>query len=117
MKQIVLFFLLLVSLHSAAQQIINLYPSGIPNSKPYPMKEISMENDGQFLGYRNISAPTLKIYLPDEKTATGSAVIICPGGGYGMESYRLEGTNIAEAFLRKGIAAFILKYYFRMKCM
>ena len=38
------------------------------------------------------------------------AVIICPGGGYEMESYKLEGIVIAEAFLRKGIAAFILKY-------
>lgn len=110
MKQIVLLFLLFVSLHSSAQQIINLYPSDIPNSKPYPMKEIRMENNGQLIGYRNISAPTLNVYLPDEKTATGTAVIICPGGGYGMESYRLEGTIIAEAFVRKGIAAFILKY-------
>ena len=110
MKQIVLLFLLFISLNSSAQQIINLYPSDIPNSKPYLMKEISMENNGQFLGYRNISVPTLNVYLPDEKTATGTAVIICPGGGYGMESYRLEGTNIAEAFVRQGIAAFILKY-------
>jgi len=110
MKQIVLLFLLFVSLHSSAQQIMSLYPSAIPNSKPYLMKEISMDNKGQFLGYRNISVPTLNVYLPDEKTATGTAVIICPGGGYGMESYRLEGTNIAEAFVRQGIAAFILKY-------
>ena len=110
MKQIVLLFLLFVSLHSSAQQIINLYPSDIPNSKPYPMKEIRMENNGEFLGFRNISMPTLNVYLPDEKTATGTAVIICPGGGYGMESYRLEGTIIAEAFVRQGIAAFILKY-------
>ena len=110
MKRIFLILLLFVSLHSAAQQIINLYPSAIPNSKPYQLKEISMENEGQFLGYRNVSKPTLKVYLPDEKAATGTAVIICPGGGYGMESYRLEGTMIAEAFLRKGIAAFILKY-------
>ncbi len=110
MKQIVMFFLLFVSLHSSAQQIISLYPSAIPNSKPYPMKEIRMENNGQFLGYRNIASPTLNVYLPDEKTATGTAVIICPGGGYGMESYRLEGTIIAEAFVSQGIAAFILKY-------
>jgi len=110
MLRIVLFSLLFVSLNSSAQQVINLYPAAIPNSKPYLMKEITMENDNQFLGYRNISVPTLKIYLPDRETATGAAVIICPGGGYGMESYRLEGTIIAEAFLRKGIAAFILKY-------
>ena len=110
MLRFVLYSLLFVSLNSSAQQVINLYPAAIPNSKPYLMKEITMENDNQFLGYRNISVPTLKIYLPDRETATGAAVIICPGGGYGMESYRLEGTIIAEAFLRKGIAAFILKY-------
>jgi len=74
------------------------------------MKEIRMKNDGLFLGFRSISVPTLAVYLPDQKIATGAAVIICPGGGYGMESYRLEGTIIAEAFMQKGITAFILKY-------
>jgi acetyl esterase/lipase len=110
MKQFTSILLLLVSLHLAAQQTIPLYPSSIPNSTTYPMKEIWMEKEGQLLGYRSISQPTLAVYLPDEKLATGAAVVICPGGGYGMESYRLEGTNIAEAFVKKGIAAFILKY-------
>jgi len=110
MKQLILLLLLSVSLNLKAQQILPLYPAAIPNSKPYQMKEITMENNGLLLGYRNISQPTLAVYLPSQDIATGAAVIICPGGGYGMESYRLEGTNIAEAFLRKGIAAFILKY-------
>lgn len=96
--------------HLAAQETISLYPSTIPNSIPYQMKEIKMKIGGKFLGYRNISQPTLAIYLPDQKIATGAAVIICSGGGYAMESYRSAGTEIAEAFLRKGIAAFILKY-------
>ena len=111
MKKVVsTLFLLFVTLYLIAQETIPLYPSAIPNSIPNQMKEIRMEQDGIFLGYNNISQPTLAIYLPDQKIATGVAVIICPGGGYGMESYRLEGTVIAEAFLRKGIAAFILKY-------
>lgn len=110
LKRIVLFFLLSISLHSEAQQIINLYSAAIPNSKPFPMEEIRMEKNNQLLGYKNISVPTLEIYLPDEKVATGAAVIICPGGGYGWESNRLEGTLIAKAFLGKGIAAFVLKY-------
>lgn len=110
MKQLASILLLMVSLHLAAQQTISLYPTAIPNSTAYPMKEIKMEHEGQLLGYRSISQPTLAIYLPEQTIATGSAVIICPGGGYGMESYRMEGTNIAEAFLKKGIAAFILKY-------
>lgn len=110
MRRLASILFLSVSLHLAAQQILPLYPASIPNSKPYQMKEIRMENNGLFLGFRSISVPTLAVYLPDQKIATGSAVIICPGGGYGMESYRLEGTIIAEAFLRRGIAAFILKY-------
>ena len=110
MKRFASILILFMSLHLAAQQTIPLYPSAIPNSTAYMMKEIKMEKDGQLLGYRSISQPTLAVYLPDEKIATGAAVVICPGGGYGMESYRLEGTTIAEAFVKKGIAAFILKY-------
>jgi len=110
MKRFTSILLLMVSLHLAAQQTIPLYPSVIPNSTTYPMKEIRMERDGQLLGYRSISQPTIAVYLPDEKIATGTAVVICPGGGYGMESYRMEGTIIADAFVKKGIAAFILKY-------
>jgi len=110
MKKLASILFLMVSLHLAAQQTIPLYPSAIPNSTPYIMKEIKMERDGQLIGYRSISEPTLAVYLPDEKTATGASVVICPGGGYGMESYRAEGTIIAEAFIKKGIAAFILKY-------
>ena len=110
MKKLVLLALFFVVLQLTAQDVIPLYPGEIPNSTSYKMKEVRMEKDGIFLGSRNISEPTLAVYLPEEKEATGAAVVICPGGGYGMESYRLEGTQIAEAFVRKGIAAFILKY-------
>lgn len=110
MKQFATILILFVSLQISAQQTIPLYTGAIPNSTDYPMKEIRMEKDGQLLGFRSISQPTLAVYLPDEKIATGAAVVICPGGGYGMESYRLEGTNIAETFQKNGVAAFILKY-------
>ena len=93
-----------------AQEVISLYEGAIPNSIAYPMKEVTMNWDGQFGGYRNISKPTLEIYLPSKEQANGSAVVICPGGGYGMESYRLEGLNIAKTFINHGTAAFILKY-------
>ena len=102
--------LTLVAVQLYAQQAIPLYREAIPNATPYAMKEVKMEKDGLLVGYRSISQPTLNIYLPDSGNNTGVAVVICPGGGYGMESFRLEGTIIAEAFLRKGVAAFILKY-------
>lgn len=110
MKSIILLVFAILTLNLSAQKVIPLYSGAVPNSTPYKMKEIRMENNGQFLGYRSISEPTLNIYLPDEKIATGAAVVICPGGGYGMESYKMEGTNIAETFQKNGVAAFILKY-------
>lgn len=110
MKQLTLILLLLVSIHLEAQQIVDLYPTSIPNSKPFPMKEMVKEEDGQISWYRKVSKPTLTLYHPKKEIATGAAVIICPGGGYSGESYLREGTLIAETFVRKGIAAFILKY-------
>ena len=110
MKRIALILSIFFPLNLTAQEIIPLYPAAIPNSKPYQMNEIRMEKDGLLIGFRRISIPTLTVYLPDQKIATGAAVIICPGGSYGVEMYRGEGTNIAEAFVKRGIAAFILKY-------
>jgi len=110
MKQIALILFLIVSIHLEAQQIIDLYPVSIPNSKSYQMNEIIKEENGQISWVRKVSKPTLTLYHPKKEIATGTAVIICPGGGYSGESYLKEGTLIAEAFARKGIAAFILKY-------
>jgi len=54
--------------------------------------------------------PTLTMYLPDKKKATGAAIIICPGGGYSSLVLRTEGYPIADYFVKEGITAFILKY-------
>lgn len=95
----------------SAQQIIPLYTGAIPNSINYNMKEITLlDEGGRIEYYRNISKPTLAVYLPVKEQSNGSAVIICPGGGYYVETYQMEGINIANAFIRHGIAAFILKY-------
>lgn len=110
MYKILFALMLLISTHVSAQKTIPLYPGAVPNSKPYAMKEVRMENNGQFVGYRNIAQPTLAVYLPEKSTATGAAVVICPGGGYQMECYETEGTMIAESFQKKGIAALVLKY-------
>ena len=110
MKRLILLLILTISMPLGAQQIIDLYSTKIPNSKPYDMKEIRSMEDGRISWITNVSKPTLTIYLPKEEIATGAAVIICPGGGYSGESYLLEGTVIAEALSQKGIAAFILKY-------
>ncbi|MBZ5855618.1 alpha/beta hydrolase [Flavihumibacter profundi] len=112
MKRSLLFLAVLIvgSLELAAQKIIPLYDKAIPNSIPYNMKETTLYWEGKFGGYQSISYPTLEIYLPAKGKGNGAAVVICPGGGYGMSSYQKEGINIAKTFISHGVAAFILKY-------
>jgi acetyl esterase/lipase len=59
---------------------------------------------------RNVSQPTLTAYLPDPQIATGSAVIVCPGGAFHFLAYEHEGIRVAEWLNARGIAAFMLKY-------
>ena len=54
--------------------------------------------------------PTLTIYLADEEIASGTAVVICPGGGYGALAMHHEGHQVAQWFNSIGVSAFILKY-------
>ena len=49
-------------------------------------------------------------YLPDPSVATGTAVVICPGGVFNFLSIELEGTEIARWLCARRVAAFVLKY-------
>lgn len=56
----------------------------------------------------DITNPTIKIFKP--KKANGTAVIVCPGGGYGILAMDLEGTEICTWFNSIGVTAILLKY-------
>jgi acetyl esterase/lipase len=93
-----------------SQKRILLYTDSIPNATGYKMTEIPMKWNDSIIGVRNVSEPSLSLYLPSTGTANGTAVIICPGGGYWFENAVPEGKVIAEAFARHGVTAFVLKY-------
>jgi acetyl esterase/lipase len=59
---------------------------------------------------RNVRTATITPFLPDPSKATGAAVIVAPGGGGIFLSMEAEGWNVARAFAKRGIAAFVLKY-------
>jgi acetyl esterase/lipase len=61
------------------------------------------------LGKEEKDIPTLTPYLLDAEKATGAAMVICPGGGYGGLAGH-EGDHYARFFNEQGIAAFVLKY-------
>jgi acetyl esterase/lipase len=58
----------------------------------------------------NVSTPTLTVYLPDPSTATGTAVIIAPSGGFVWLSIDSEGYDVAKWPAARGIAGIVLKY-------
>ncbi|MDH3582944.1 MAG: alpha/beta hydrolase [Phycisphaerae bacterium] len=58
----------------------------------------------------NISKATLTIHLPAKDQATGAAVVITPGGGYGVVCVESEGRQIADLLVPRGIAAIVVKY-------
>jgi acetyl esterase/lipase len=107
MKRIIsALFLMFTFLYPAgAQETVNLYPDGIPNSKATDLKETV--TSGMIKG---ITKPTLEAYLPQKEKATGAAVVICPGGGYSVIVFQGEGVTTAREFAKNGIAAFVLKY-------
>ena len=57
-----------------------------------------------------MTQPTLTIFRPPADKDTGTAVVICPGGGYNILAFDLEGTEIAESFNSIGVTGVVLKY-------
>jgi len=90
------------------ESTIPLWSEKIPNHQK--TNEIEIQRNGDILWIENVQEPTLEIYLPSRKNATGKAMVICPGGGYQGLAYDWEGTDIAKWLNTKGIAAFVLKY-------
>ncbi len=110
MKKLALFAFMysLLSTQTFAQVVMPLYDK-IPNSKPSANNEKSVTNDG-ILIVSKVSVPTLTIYKPVKSSEKSAAVIICPGGGYGILAASHEGSHVAKAFNEWGITAFVLKY-------
>ena len=91
----------------AAPTVIALWPEGVPGAKPIGAEQ----NTGGRIS--NVSEPTLTMYGPAAGAANGTAVIICPGGGYTRLSMDHEGVQYATWLASLGVTSFVLKY--RMK--
>jgi len=115
MRKLVIFLLfpILMAVQTQAQQILPLYgDQPIPNSKPAPDREkVDTSTKPPIrLSYSNVSHPTLAVYLPPAGKANGTAVVVCPGGGYVHLAMTHEGIDVAHWLNSLGITAFVLKY-------
>ncbi|MEZ4774470.1 MAG: alpha/beta hydrolase [Bacteroidia bacterium] len=107
------FLVCLFSMNASAQEIPkNLLPLW-KESPPDCVEAIETElvKDDR-IGRRlsKVKIPGLDVFLPPDSIATGTGVIICPGGGYTILAWDWEGTDIAKWYNAQGIAAFILQY-------
>ncbi len=99
----------------AQEPVIRLYDGPAPGSENWTQKEATIEYLSPFwheknLVVLNVVYPTLTVFLPTPEKATGSAIIVCPGGGFSALSWDTEGPNVARWLAEHGITAFVLKY-------
>jgi endo-1,4-beta-xylanase len=109
-KQLLTACMLFLSMFAYAQQKeILLWPNGAPGSDGKTGNEKLRIYEGEQI-LSNIHHPSISAYLPAKEIATGTAVIVIPGGGHREIWITHEGYNIAKWLNEKGIAAFVLKY-------
>jgi acetyl esterase/lipase len=91
------------------KKVINLWPDVAPGSEQWKQPEANLGSGGMESTV-NVSTPTLTAYLPDPSIATGTAVIIAPGGGFIGLSINSEGHDVAKWLAARGSPGVVLKY-------
>ena len=103
--------ILAIGLPAIAQQpVIPLWDGPAPGSETWKQTEVVYKDGGGRTMIRNVVHPTLTAYLPDRSKANGTAIVICPGGGFHFHSWDSEGVEVAKWLRDRGVAAFVLKY-------
>lgn len=106
---ILILLLAMNPIHLDAQDYtLPLYSGKIPNS--IKTDQVEKVEKKEIIIISNVQEPNITVYLPSKRFSTGQAVVICPGGGYWVLAYDLEGTEIAKYFNTIGVAAIVLKY-------
>ena len=100
---------------SACAQTINLWPGVAPGSENWRQKETVTADTPIGTVVNNVVTPTLTLFLPEKSKATGTGIIVAPGGACIALAIDLEANQVARWLQEKGIAAFVLKYRLQEK--
>jgi len=97
--------------------VLNVWPGPPPgDTKTLPPEaDQTKDSDKLIAGRRiiklgNVATPQLAVYRPAKENDTGAAVVICPGGGFSILAYDLEGTEVAAWLNSIGVTGIVLKY-------
>jgi acetyl esterase/lipase len=105
-----LFFFLVLNIN-AQVETLNVWPDGVPGAienKDYKEELVKRPDDIERVS--KVTEPTISVYLPAKDKANGTAIVICPGGGYSILATEHEGRDIAAWLNELGIAGIVLKY-------
>jgi len=102
--------LLVITAVAARAQVVKIWPGAAPGSERWTQQEKTYENTPVGTVVMNVVTPTLTAFLPPRDKATGTGVIIAPGGAFVALTVGLEGSDLARWLQQRGIAAFVLKY-------
>lgn len=94
----------------AQQPVIPLYPGDAPGSENATRAESSFPGADNLPRIRNVVRPTLTVFLPAQERATGTAIVVAPGGAFMHLAIDKEGYDVARWLQARGVAAFVLKY-------
>jgi acetyl esterase/lipase len=109
-----LFFLLSflnASSRAVEPVVVKLWPEGAPEKQGVVIEaeeRIEPKGERDVLRVTNVSEPTLSVFAPEKPN--GTAVIVCPGGGYGILAIEHEGTKVCEWLNSLGVTGILLKY-------
>jgi acetyl esterase/lipase len=100
-----------LTLSGVAQEVVPLYPGPAPGStqENYPEKEYFSKTWNTNV-VTNVTKPSLTVFKPSQDLKNGTAVVICPGGGFMALSIDSEGYDVAKYLAARGVTAFVLKY-------
>jgi acetyl esterase/lipase len=103
--------LLAIASDAVAQtQEIRLWPGKAPGSEGWTVPEATTTSPSGDRTITNVSDPTVTVFLPAAESATGTAVVVAPGGALRLLGWDNEGVKVAQWLNTKGIAALVLKY-------
>ena len=89
---------------------ITVWPEGQVPLKTSDAPEKAPPSSDNIIRLTDVNIPSLTAFPAKNTGAPNPAVLVCPGGGYGILAWDLEGTEIAEWLNRQGVSAFVLKY-------
>jgi len=105
------FFTILVININAQIIMLKVWPDGVPGSiMNESYSEKATLKDGIASRFEKVTDPTISVFLPPSESSTGAAVLIFPGGGYGVLAFDYEGVDVAKWLNKNGIAGIVLKY-------